>query len=116
MMNRLASVVLMRRFKLVILILFVSVYAFGVSAVAQSNTGRLVGTVFAPDGGVIPMKFTRTAQDPVSPKLEWKNILPNAVSFTVIVHDPDTSRNKTTEDVLHWMIVNHHSSRFASTP
>jgi|SRR5581483_4580744 len=58
------------------------------------------------DGSVIPAKFTRTVQTPVSPKLEWKNILPNAVSFTLIVHDPDTSRNKTTEDVLHWMIVN----------
>jgi Raf kinase inhibitor-like YbhB/YbcL family protein len=59
-----------------------------------------------PDGGVIPAKFTRTVENPVSPKLEWKNILPNAVSFTLIVHDPDTSRSKTTEDVLHWMIVN----------
>jgi len=59
-----------------------------------------------PDGALIPAKFTRTVENPVSPELEWKNILPNAVSFTLIVHDPDTSRNKTTEDVLHWMIVN----------
>ena len=58
------------------------------------------------DGEPIPVKFTATTKTPVSPKLEWKNILPNAVSFTLIVHDPDTSRNKTTEDVLHWMIVN----------
>ena len=66
-------------------------------------------TLIAPeftDGAVIPAKFTRTVPNPVSPRLEWKNILPNAVSFALIVHDPDTSRNKTTEDVLHWMIVN----------
>src|SRR5262245_41008957 len=58
------------------------------------------------DGETIPVKFTATTKNPVSPKLEWKNILPNAVSFALIVHDPDTSRNKTTEDVLHWMMVN----------
>jgi len=84
----------------------------GVSAAqAQNNpppprAGLTINAADFPDGGVIPPKFTRTVENPVSPKLEWKNILPNAVSFTLIVHDPDTSRNKTTEDVLHWMIVN----------
>jgi len=70
------------------------------------RAGLTITAAEFPDGGVIPAKFTRTGENPVSPKLEWKNILPNAVSFTLIVHDPDTSRNKTTEDVLHWMIVN----------
>ena len=59
-----------------------------------------------PDGGVIPVKFTRTAEKPVTPKLQWVNVLPNTVSFTLIVHDPDTARNFTTEDVLHWMVFN----------
>jgi Raf kinase inhibitor-like YbhB/YbcL family protein len=59
-----------------------------------------------PDGGVIPVKFTRTAEKPVTPKLQWINVLPNTVSFTLIVHDPDTARNFTTEDVLHWMVFN----------
>ena len=28
------------------------------------------------------------------------------VSFALILHDPDTSLNKTTEEVLHWMVFN----------
>src|SRR5215469_7895341 len=58
------------------------------------------------DGAVIPAKFTRTVQNPVTPRLSWDHVLPNTVSFTLIVHDPDTSRSKTTEDVLHWMVFN----------
>jgi Raf kinase inhibitor-like YbhB/YbcL family protein len=58
------------------------------------------------DGAVIPAKFTRTVQTPVTPRLSWVSVLPNAVSFTLIVHDPDTSRSMTTEDVLHWMVFN----------
>ena len=58
------------------------------------------------DGAIIPAKFTRVAEKPVSPKIEWKNILPNAASFTLIMHDPDSSRSFTTEDVLHWMVIN----------
>ena len=70
------------------------------------RAGLTVSAPDFPDGGMIPAKFTRTVPKPVAPRLEWKNILPNVVSFTLIVHDTDTSRNKTTEDVLHWMIVN----------
>jgi hypothetical protein len=51
------------------------------------------------DGGVIPAQ-------PVSPKLEWKNVLPNTVSFVLIVHDLNTSIGGTSEDVLHWMVFN----------
>jgi Raf kinase inhibitor-like YbhB/YbcL family protein len=96
------------------LLICVALCNFGIqSARAQQPNNppppRAGLTITAPDfedGAVIPAKFTRTEQKPVSPRLEWKNILPNAVSFTLILHDPDTSRNKTTEDVLHWMVVN----------
>src|SRR5262249_34064289 len=58
------------------------------------------------DGGIIPNKHTRVDEKPVTPKLEWTNVLPNTVSFTMILHDLDTSRSFTTEDVLHWMVFN----------
>ena len=42
----------------------------------------------------------------VSPKLTWTNVPDGVVSFALILHDPDTSLNKTTNEVLHWMIFN----------
>lgn len=59
-----------------------------------------------PDGGIMPTKHTRVDANSVSPKLEWTNVLPNAVSFALILHDLDSSRSFTTEDVLHWMVFN----------
>ena|ERR1019366_1189497 len=58
------------------------------------------------DGGVIPNKFTQADANPVSPKLDWINVPPGTVSFTLILHDPDTALQKKTDDVLHWMIFN----------
>ena len=58
----------------------------------------LTSPAFA-DGGVIPAQ-------PASPKLEWKNVLPDTASFVLIMHDVNTSISKTGEDVLHWMVFN----------
>lgn len=58
------------------------------------------------DGGLLPAKHTRADPNPVSPKLGWTNVLPNAVTFALILHDLDSSRSFTTEDVLHWMVFN----------
>jgi len=65
----------------------------------------LTSPAFA-DGGVIPARHSQADPNPVSPKLQWTNVLPNTVSFALIVHDLDTSIQKTTEDVLHWLIFN----------
>jgi hypothetical protein len=59
------------------------------------------------DGGIIPNRYTMAAEGaPVSPELMWTNVPDGVVSFTLIVHDPDTSVNKTTDQILHWMIFN----------
>ena len=58
------------------------------------------------DGGVIPNKFTQADPMPVSPKLDWTNVPPGVVSFTLIFHDPDGAPGKNVEDVLHWMAFN----------
>jgi hypothetical protein len=59
------------------------------------------------DGGVIPNKFTQAAEGtPVSPKLMWSYVPDGTVSFALILHDPDTSLMKKTDEVLHWLIFN----------
>jgi hypothetical protein len=59
------------------------------------------------DGGIIPNKFTMAAEGtPVSPKLTWTYVPDGTVSFALILHDPDTSLMKKSDEVLHWMIFN----------
>lgn len=58
------------------------------------------------DGGIIPDKFTQAVQNAPSPRLDWKQVPAGTQSFTLILHDPDPSINRTTEDVLHWAIFN----------
>ena len=58
------------------------------------------------DGGLIPAKYTRSVAQWVSPELKWSNVPASTVSFALLVHDPDVSIEKRTEDVLHWMIFN----------
>ena len=67
----------------------------------------LTSTAFD-DGGIIPNKYTQAAENgtPVSPKLTWTNVPDGVVSFALILHDPDTALNKTTSEVLHWMVFN----------
>ena len=60
-----------------------------------------------PDGTDIPARFTQLAGDKVvSPKLDWTNAPPNTQSFMLLMHDPDVSRNRTTEDQTHWIAWN----------
>ncbi|MSO84026.1 MAG: YbhB/YbcL family Raf kinase inhibitor-like protein, partial [Acidobacteria bacterium] len=40
----------------------------------------------------------------VSPALTWTNAPPNTQSFVLHMHDMEGSRNRTTEDQLHWLI------------
>jgi Raf kinase inhibitor-like YbhB/YbcL family protein len=58
------------------------------------------------DGGVIPNKFTQADPMPTSPKLEWKNVPAATVSFVLLMHDPDASLQKKTDDVTHWLAFN----------
>ncbi|HTA41868.1 MAG TPA: YbhB/YbcL family Raf kinase inhibitor-like protein [Bryobacteraceae bacterium] len=58
------------------------------------------------DGAVIPNKYTQADPNPVSPKLEWKNVPAGTQSFVLLMHDPDVSMGKKTDDVTHWMAFN----------
>lgn len=58
------------------------------------------------DGGIIPNKYTQASPSPVSPALSWTNAPAGTVSFTLIVHDPDTAPRKDSADILHWMAFN----------
>jgi Raf kinase inhibitor-like YbhB/YbcL family protein len=60
------------------------------------------------DGGIIPLKYTQAAPagTTVSPALAWTHVPAGTVTFALILNDPDTALNHSTEEVLHWMIFN----------
>ena len=65
----------------------------------------LTTSAFA-DGSEIPPRYTQAVANAVSPKLEWTNAPPNAVTFALILHDPDVALQRKADDVLHWMVFN----------
>src|SRR5258706_5607976 len=65
---------------------------------------RMTSTSF-PDGSQIPAKYTQAGAQ-VSPALTWTNAPPTTQGFVLHMHDMEGSRNKTTEDQLHWLIWN----------
>jgi Raf kinase inhibitor-like YbhB/YbcL family protein len=75
---------------------------------APAKPGLTLTSTAFEDGGIIPNKYTMAAAPAaaVSPKLAWTHVPDGTVSFALILHDPDTSLNHTTEEVLHWMIFN----------
>lgn len=58
------------------------------------------------DGAIIPDKYTQASPSPVSPQLSWTDVPAGTQSFTLIVDDPDTALQKTTNEVLHWAAFN----------
>jgi Raf kinase inhibitor-like YbhB/YbcL family protein len=58
------------------------------------------------DGGIIPDKYTWRVKSPVSPALSWSAAPAGTQSFALIVHDPNVTRSRTSEDYLHWMVFN----------
>ena len=64
-----------------------------------------------PDGGIIPVKFSQAAPgaapgEGTSPALNWKDVPAGTRSFVLHMHDLDFSRNKTTDDQVHWLVWN----------
>jgi len=59
------------------------------------------------DGGEIPVKYSCAAKPAaVSPALQWSNTPAGAVTYTLIMHDPDAHPMKGMSDVTHWMMWN----------
>ena len=58
-----------------------------------------------PDGANIPLKYTQAGTQ-TSPALNWTNVPAGTVSFVLHMHDMEGSRNRTTEDQLHWLVWN----------
>jgi Raf kinase inhibitor-like YbhB/YbcL family protein len=65
----------------------------------------LTSTSFS-DGAVIPDKYTQASPSPISPQLSWTNPPAGTQSFALIVDDPDTALQRTTNEVLHWAAFN----------
>ena len=42
----------------------------------------------------------------MSPVLTWTNAPDGTQSFVLIMHDPDVARQRTTDDMLHWLAFN----------
>ncbi|MEO6965719.1 MAG: YbhB/YbcL family Raf kinase inhibitor-like protein [Acidobacteriaceae bacterium] len=77
------------------------------NASAKAMPGLTLTTTAFQDGGIIPNKYTQAAEGTaVSPPMTWTNVTDGTSSFALIVHDPDTSLMRTTNQVLHWMIFN----------
>lgn len=64
-----------------------------------------------PDGGQIPVKFTQAAPgvpagEGTSPAIQWANAPAGTQSFVLHMHDLDVTRNKTSDDQVHWVVWN----------
>ena len=58
------------------------------------------------DGAIIPDKYTQASPAPVSPALAWTNAPAGTQSFALVVDDPDTALQHSTNEVLHWAAFN----------
>ena len=64
-----------------------------------------------PDGGQIPVKFSQAAPgvpagEGTSPAMQWANEPAGTQSFVIHMHDLDVTRNKTSDDQVHWVVWN----------
>ena len=64
-----------------------------------------------PDGGQIPVRFSQAAPgvapgEGTSPAISWTNLPAGTRSLVLHMHDMDVTRNRTTEDQLHWIVWN----------
>jgi phosphatidylethanolamine-binding protein (PEBP) family uncharacterized protein len=71
-------------------------------------------TAFA-DGSDIPAKYTQ-AGDQTSPAITWTNAPAGTVTFLLHMHDMEASRNKTSDDQLHWLVWNIPASATGQPP
>ena len=94
---------------------------FVVAFSAQNPGGQRAGAPAAPamtlsipgfpDGSVIPVKFSQAAPgaapgEGTSPAMTWANVPAGTQSFVLHMHDLDVTRNKTSDDQVHWVVWN----------
>ena len=94
---------------ILIMIFFVKSFALAQPSIVPSIMS-LSTTAFS-DGGIIPVKFSQAAPgaapgEGTSPALTWINVPAGTQSFVLHMHDLDFSRNKTTDDQVHWLVWN----------
>ncbi len=91
-----------------------------VSSVAQNAGGRAAAPAAPamtltiagyPDGGRIHVKFSQAAPgvpagEGTSPAIQWANTPAGTQSFVLHMHDMDVTRNKTSDDQVHWVVWN----------
>ncbi len=80
-------------------------FSFAQQAAPPPTPMGLTSSSFT-DGGIIPDKYTQAVTAPVSPALAWTNAPPGTQSFALVVDDPDTALQRTTNEVLHWAAFN----------
>lgn len=91
------------------MVLIVKSFVFAQPPVVPSIMS--LSTTAFPDGGIIPVKFSQAAPgaapgEGTSPALTWINAPAGTQSFVLHMHDLDFSRNKTTDDQVHWLVWN----------
>jgi len=57
------------------------------------------------DGTDIPVKYTQAGEQ-TSPAISWTNTPAGTVTFLLHMHDVEGTRNRTTDDQLHWLVWN----------
>ena len=94
---------------------FLTLMVLGLTAAAVAqNAGAPAFTLTIPgfpDGGQIPVKYTQAAPgvaagEGMSPEIRWANAPAGTQSFVLHMHDLDVTRNKTSDDQVHWVVWN----------
>src|SRR5262244_2712133 len=58
-----------------------------------------------PDGGDFPVRYSEFGEK-ISPEIRWTNPPRGTVTFVLNFHDQNNARNKTTDDMLDWIVWN----------
>src|SRR5437879_10192557 len=64
---------------------------------------KLMSSAFS-DGGQIPTQISCADPNATSPALSWSNPPSGAMSFALVMHDPDAAPPRGPMDVTHWVL------------
>jgi Raf kinase inhibitor-like YbhB/YbcL family protein len=86
--------------------LFVGLIAYSSHSSPSAVPAMTITSSAFEDNGIIPAKYTRSVDKPISPSVAWTNAPQETISFALIFHDPDSPVQKSSEDTLHWLAFN----------